>query len=167
MVAAACLALAGCGDGDDAGSYAPSATTPAAGDGSKDGGRASREVTPRQHGIAIETGSSDFGTILFDEGERAIYVFDAEQSARPECYGECAVVWPPVLTEGEPRAEAGVDAKLLGTTERDGGASQVTYGGRPLYYYVDDPPGAVLCHGVAEFGGLWLVVEPGGDPAAT
>ena len=61
------------------------------------------------------------------------------------------------------RPGSGVDAKLLGTTERDDGSTQVTYAGHPLYYYVDDPPGEVLCQNVEEFGGLWLVVEPSGD----
>jgi predicted lipoprotein with Yx(FWY)xxD motif len=70
-----------------------------------------------------------------------------------------------VLTDGDPRVGAGVDAKLLGTTERDDGSTQVTYAGHPLYYYVDDPQGQVLCHNVEELGGTWLVVEPGGDPA--
>ena len=68
-----------------------------------------------------------------------------------------------MLTDGQPQAEGGVDAKLLGTTTRDDGSTQVTYGGHPLYYYVDDPVGEVLCHNVEEFGGLWLVLEPGGD----
>jgi hypothetical protein len=36
-------------------------------------------------------------------------------------------------------------------------------GGHPLYYYVHDPPGEVLCHDVEEFGGLWLVVDPSGE----
>ena len=40
---------------------------------------------------------------------------------------------------------------------------QVTYGGHPLYYYVDDTPGKVLCHNVDEFGGTWLVVLPSGE----
>ena len=44
------------------------------------------------------------------------------------------------------------------------GRRQVTYAGRPLYYYVDDPPGEILCHNVEEFGGLWLAVQPSGDP---
>ena len=68
-----------------------------------------------------------------------------------------------MLTEGEPEASGGADAKLLGTTDRDDGTTQVTYAGQPLYYYVDDRPGEVLCHDVVEFGGLWLVVEPSGD----
>ena len=33
-------------------------------------------------------------------------------------------------------------------------------------YYVDDPPGQVLCHNVEEFGGLWLVVDPSGSGRA-
>jgi len=38
------------------------------------------------------------------------------------------------------------------------------YRGQPLYYYVDDTPGNILCQNVSEFGGLWLVVSPGGAP---
>ena len=51
-------------------------------------------------------------------------------------------------------------------TQRTDGATQVTYGGRPLYYYVSDPPGMVLCHNVVEFGGRWLAVKPSADPAS-
>ena len=69
-----------------------------------------------------------------------------------------------MLTKGDPGAGDGVEAKLLGTTERDDGSTQVTYRGHPLYYYVDDPAGEVLCHNVDEFGGRWLVVEPSGTP---
>jgi predicted lipoprotein with Yx(FWY)xxD motif len=117
----------------------------------------------RETGVEIATGESQFGTILFDGNERAIYLFDKESSERSECYGACAEAWPPVLTDGEPVTGAGVDAKLIGATERNDGSTQVTYAGHPLYYYVDDPRGEVLCHNVDEFGGLWLAVDPGGE----
>ena len=53
--------------------------------------------------------------------------------------------------------------RLIGTIRRADGRLQVTYGGRPLYYYVGDrQPGQVLCQNVEEFGGLWLVVRPSG-----
>lgn len=117
-------------------------------------------------GIGITLADSQFGEVLFDEDDRAIYLFDKETSSSPDCYGDCAVAWPPVVTEGEPKASGGVDRRLLGTTERDDGTTQVTYGGHPLYYYVDDPPGEVLCHNVEEFGGLWLVLDEGGNPVA-
>ncbi|HEX7195691.1 MAG TPA: hypothetical protein VF364_02530 [Candidatus Limnocylindria bacterium] len=45
-----------------------------------------------------------------------------------------------------------------------GGKLQMTYAGHPLYYYVDDSPGVILRQDVSEFGGLWLVVKPGGAP---
>lgn len=45
-----------------------------------------------------------------------------------------------------------------------GGKRQVTYDGHPLYFYVDEAPGRVLCHNVLECGGLWLVVRPDGSP---
>ena len=69
-----------------------------------------------------------------------------------------------MLTRGRPVAGKGIRKRLLGTTRRRNGKRQVTYDGRPLYYYVDDTPGRVLCHDVLEFGGLWLVVRPDGTP---
>jgi predicted lipoprotein with Yx(FWY)xxD motif len=71
-----------------------------------------------------------------------------------------------VLTEGPPGADGEVDAALLGTTERDDGSVQVTYNGHPLYFYAHEGKNEVLCHDVAEFGGVWLVVTPAGEPAA-
>jgi predicted lipoprotein with Yx(FWY)xxD motif len=159
------LALAGCGGDDNDSEGAPAAETTAATET-----EASEEEKPGGgnaaaggQGTTIKTGDSQYGTILFDGDDQAIYLFGKETSDRSECYGACAEAWPPVLTEGEPRASGSVEAGLLGTTKRDDGAAQVTYDGHPLYYYVDDGPGEVLCHNVEEFGGLWLVVEPGGE----
>ena len=67
------------------------------------------------------------------------------------------------MVTGPPRAAAGVKATLLGTTKRADGTLQVTYAGRPLYYYVGDrKPGQVLCQNVREFGGVWLVIRSTG-----
>ncbi len=107
---------------------------------------------------------SQFGTIVGDRRRLAFYFFDKEKRGRSECYGACARAWPPVLTKGRPVALAGIPQRLLGTTRRRGGARQLTYRGRPVYYYVADGPGRVLCHNVREFGGLWLVLRPNGAP---
>jgi predicted lipoprotein with Yx(FWY)xxD motif len=116
-------------------------------------------------GVTVTTDASDFGPMLFDTRGQAIYLFDRETTAEPDCYDECAAAWPPVLTTGEPTAAGDARTDLLGTTERDDGSVQVTYAGHPLYFYAHEGPGQVLCHDVTEFGGVWLVVTPAGTPA--
>jgi predicted lipoprotein with Yx(FWY)xxD motif len=169
----AALAFVACGDDDDDDAPATQPATPAAettaedsaeSEPSSDEGGQSGGGGASKPGIEITTADSQFGEALFDADQRAIYYFDKETSEQSECYDACAEAWPPVLTEGEPQAGGGADAKLLGTTERDDGSTQVTYDGHPLYYYVDDPIGQIACHNVSEFGGLWLAVQPNGDP---
>ena len=116
-------------------------------------------------GVTITTAGSDFGEVLFDGTGQAIYLFDKETTAVPDCYGDCAAAWPPVLTEGSALAGGGTMTDLLGTTPRTDGATQVTYAGHPLYYYAHEGKNLVTCHNVSEFGGFWLVVTPTGRAA--
>lgn len=116
-------------------------------------------------GTRIKVVDSNYGRVIADGKGEAFYLFDKENTKKPQCYGDCARAWPPVLTNGKPKAGNGVRQGLLGTTKRKNGKLQVTYAGHPLYYYVDDSPGTILCHDVAEFGGLWLVVKPNGKAA--
>ena len=121
---------------------------------------------PAPRGTEIVVAGSEFGPMLFNAKKQAIYLFEIEETSTPKCYGECAVAWPPVLTKGEPVAGAGVRKGLLGTTKRTDGSTQVTYGGHPLYYYVNEGPGEVECHDVFLNGGRWYVVRPDGKRAA-
>jgi predicted lipoprotein with Yx(FWY)xxD motif len=57
---------------------------------------------------------------------------------RSACHGECAVFWPPVLTSGWPEAGPGVDQRAIGIIVRRNGSEQVTYHGRPLYFFNKD-----------------------------
>jgi predicted lipoprotein with Yx(FWY)xxD motif len=158
------LGLAACGDDDDDATTVADQPAATAEPGDNEGAdRPPKAEEAGADGTELVAAESQYGSILFDTDQRAIYLFDKEASDSSECYGACAEAWPPVLTEGEPQAGAGLDSELLGTTEREDGSTQVTYNGHPLYYYVDDPPGEVLCHNVDEFGGLWLVVAPGGE----
>ena len=107
--------------------------------------------------------SSAYGRILFDGRGRALYAFTRDRGKQSRCYGACAEAWPVYYVGGPLRAGTGVKQSLIGTTRRSGGRRQVTYNGRPLYYYVNDRrPGQVTCQNVDEFGGLWLVVRPNG-----
>jgi predicted lipoprotein with Yx(FWY)xxD motif len=166
----ASLALAACGGDEDSetttgqapstGNQAGAAQGAAAADRKASGGGDEAQAGA---GTEVVAADSQYGSVLFDAQRQVVYLFDKETSDTSRCYGACAEAWPPVLTEGDPRAGDGVEAKLLGTTGRDDGSTQVTYNGHPLYYYVDDPQGEVLCHGVEEFGGVWLAVDPGGE----
>jgi predicted lipoprotein with Yx(FWY)xxD motif len=109
--------------------------------------------------------TSAYGTVLFDGRGFVLYAFTHDSRGRSTCAGACAKVWPPYVVRRRAVAAAGADAKLLGATRRSDGTMQVTYAGRPLYYYVGDrKPGQILCQNVSEFGGLWLVVRPTGKP---
>ena len=148
--------LAG-GCGDDADSPAP---TRASGGGETAATRspAAREAS----GTTITVRSSSFGRMLFDSRRQAIYIFERDSRNRSACYGACSRAWPPVFTKGRPRAGREVRTSLLGTTRRRGGRLQVTYAGRPLYFYAHENPGQVLCHNVNLNGGFWGAVGPNG-----
>ena len=107
--------------------------------------------------------SSAYGQVLFDGRGFVLYAFTKDSRLRSACSGACAKAWPPYGLRGALRAGAGVKASLLGTVRRSNGSRQVTYAGRPLYYYVGDTkPRQIRCQNVSEFGGLWLVVRPSG-----
>jgi predicted lipoprotein with Yx(FWY)xxD motif len=115
-------------------------------------------------GTKIVLGQSQFGRMLFNAGNQAIYMFDVETTKKPQCYGACAKAWPPVYAKGKPRLGPGLKRSLVGTTRRSDGRVQVTYGGHPLYYYAHEGPDQVLCHNVVEFGGTWLALRRSGHP---
>jgi predicted lipoprotein with Yx(FWY)xxD motif len=118
-------------------------------------------------GTVVTTAASQFGPVLFDRTGQAIYIFDAETTSKPSCYGDCARAWPPVVSTGQPIAGGAVRQNLLGVTTRSGGLKQATYRGQPLYFYAHEGKHQVLCHNVTEFGGRWLAITAAADPAPT
>jgi predicted lipoprotein with Yx(FWY)xxD motif len=113
----------------------------------------------------IELRQSKFGKVLFAGNGRVVYLFTSDAPGTSNCSGPCANAWPPFIARGKLVAEEGVNRKLLGRTTRPDGRKQVTYKGHPLYFYVHDPKGQILCHNVFEFGGDWKVVRKSGNPA--
>lgn len=107
--------------------------------------------------------SSSFGKALFDGHGFVLYAFTRDKRSSA-CYGACAKAWPPYFTpKGEFRVGAGLKRSLLSTVKRRNGRRQVTYAGKPLYFYVGDTrPGQILCQNVVEYGGHWLIVKPSG-----
>ena len=156
LLVAGLLMLAGCGDDDD---------DPAAAEASSPTERTATKQAGRK-GSKIVLGDSEYGSMLFGSNRQAIYIFQNDSKGKTVCYGDCADAWPPVFTKGKPRAGDGVRASLLGTVERRGGKLQVTYAGKPLYFYAHEGPGEVRCHNVDLNGGLWWVVGPKGKRRA-
>lgn len=109
--------------------------------------------------------NDELGSFLVDEKGMTLYLFTKDTPNTTVCYEKCAVAWPPLLTSGDPVAGEGVDASLLGTTDRTDGTVQVTYNGWPLYYYEKDKvPGDVIGQDV---GGVWYVLSAAGEMIKT
>jgi predicted lipoprotein with Yx(FWY)xxD motif len=103
------------------------------------------------------------GEVLVDADGPTVYLFTADNGEQSACYGECAMAWPPLIAT-EPTGAHGVEASKLSTTKREDGELQVTYGGYPLYYIIqDEKPGDVNGQGIDHFGGEWWVVSPAGE----
>jgi predicted lipoprotein with Yx(FWY)xxD motif len=114
-------------------------------------------------GTVVKVARSRFGLILVDSKGITLYDFPPDKGTTSVCYGACAALWPPLLTNGKPVAGPGIRASLLGTTKRKNGKLEVTYGGHPLYYFVTDrKPGQTTGQGVNQFGGPWWVISPAG-----
>jgi predicted lipoprotein with Yx(FWY)xxD motif len=113
---------------------------------------------------AVTTHTSAYGKVLFDGRDYVLYAFTRDHG-RSACYGACARAWPPYFApKGQLSVGAGLKRSLLGTVKRRNGRRQITYAGRPLYYYVGDTrPRQILCQDVVEYGGRWLVVRPTGS----
>jgi predicted lipoprotein with Yx(FWY)xxD motif len=114
-------------------------------------------------GVRLHIAKTHLGRILVDSRGITLYDFPPDKGKTSVCYGACAALWPPLITHGKPVAGKGVRASLLGTTRRKDGKREVTYGGHPLYYFVQDrKPGQTTGQGLNQFGGPWWVLSPSG-----
>ena len=109
---------------------------------------------------------SGVGTVLVDSKGMALYTNNQDSGMNVACTGSCTAIWVPVMapSSGQPTSsDQAVQAKL-GTVTSKGG-SQVTFGGMPLYSFVQDSPGQVTGNGVTDnFGGTsftWTVASTG------
>jgi predicted lipoprotein with Yx(FWY)xxD motif len=77
------------------------------------------------------------------------------------CTGACLKTWTPVvLPDGETAATAGsgVDESKLGTKTTASGATQITYGGKPLFWCTKDKAPGDVKGNVSDKFGKWSAV---------
>ena len=137
--------------------------------GSSDSGAAS---APTGGSNATETVSvSDVdgvGNVLVDAKGAALYAANQEAGGMVVCDGSCTTIWEPLTVSAgsRPTAADGITGKL-GTLKRPDGARQVTFDGRLLYRFLEDPAAkTVTGNGFADtFDGqafTWHVATPRG-----
>ena len=100
------------------------------------------------HAQAVKTQDG----ILVNSAGMTLYTFDKDAAGVSNCYGDCAVKWPPVTAAAG--AKAADDFSLV--TRKDG-AQQWAFKGMPLYLWQGDKkPGDVHGDGM---GGVWHLAK--------
>ncbi|HEU4618904.1 MAG TPA: hypothetical protein VFV10_12755 [Gammaproteobacteria bacterium] len=110
--------------------------------------------------------SEQYGDYVADGEGRTLYMYTKDQQqkgnepAESHCGLLCERAWPPYTAEQKPEVGQGLQASLAGAIKGRGGKMHVTYGGWPLYYYVEDKsPGQVEGQGKDR---EWYLVTPDG-----
>jgi predicted lipoprotein with Yx(FWY)xxD motif len=101
------------------------------------------------------------GSVVTDEGGWVLYRFDTDgpNPSKSSCVDQCAQVWPPALTDGNPKLR-GISPDKVGTVLRPDGTKQLTIGGWLLYRYIGDlEPGDWKGQAV---NGTWFVITKDG-----
>lgn len=104
-----------------------------------------------------------YGDILVDSNGFSLYLFVPDKTGKSTCYDQCANVWPPLISDGNPTKGDAVTAPI-GTISRKNGAIQVTIAGHPLYKYKrDKQPSDTNGQDIKGFGGEWYLLAPDGS----
>jgi predicted lipoprotein with Yx(FWY)xxD motif len=162
----AVLAIAGCGSSSD-----NSSSSGSGGAYGGSGGETTKAASTEAGGsgtaaIVSATTVPKLGKVIVDSKGFTLYDFHKDKGGKPSCYGACAKVWPPLLTEGAPQVGEGAMTAQLGTTKRKDGTVQVTYAGWPLYTYTaDKKPGDANGNDIDSFGAEWYALLPSGKEA--
>src|SRR4051812_31663183 len=149
------VALAACGgsNNSDNGSSNASSTPPAQTAGGSD---------------TVSTKSiSGVGSVLVDSKGDVLYTNDQDTASKMACTASCQSIWPPLMAAGghPTSSDSAVQAKLSVAN------GQVTFGGKPLYTFVQDSPGQATGNGFMDsFDGTsftWSAASAGGSTTSS
>ncbi len=136
LILAACSGGGGGASPTASGAQATSTETAAA--------TATQAATASPAGVTVmATSVGSIGVVLVDgAGGRTVYTFaqDTKDSGTSSCTGGCIQTWPPLTVPAgtTPTGGDGVSGQLATITRADDGSRQVTYNGRPLYFFSGD-----------------------------
>jgi predicted lipoprotein with Yx(FWY)xxD motif len=107
--------------------------------------------------------NATLGPILTDGRGMTLYTLSSDTTGTSTCGNTCASVWPPSLAPS-PSSSLSVSTGVSGTfgsTARSDGSLQLTYNGKPLYFFSHDSvPGDTNGQGVTDDFGHWTVAQP-------
>jgi predicted lipoprotein with Yx(FWY)xxD motif len=149
MTAVAGLAgLAACGESGATGSEKTTTDPPT-----------TSSSAPATSGETVQVASLGGKDVLTDGAGRALYLFTKDTDGTSTCVDDCLAKWPALA--GPATAGDQVDDGKLGTTTRPEGTVQVTYAGKPLYYFaMDKAPGDTKGQSVNQ---VWYLVNADGE----
>jgi predicted lipoprotein with Yx(FWY)xxD motif len=135
---------------------------------SSSGGSSNAAQTSAGSDTVATKSVSGVGTALVDAKGMVLYTNNQDTGSKTACTGQCLSFWTPLSapSSGQPTsADSSVQAKL-GVAN-----GQVTFGGKPLYTFVQDNPGQATGNGFMDsFGGTtftWTAAATSGSPASS
>ncbi len=128
----------------------------------------SEPVQPPEPVVEVKLSShATLGSILTDRDGRTLYFFANDPNTENHCTGGCEALWPVYNVDNLAAENLGTGLALADFTQitTSTGSKQLTYKGRPLYYYAPVVSGANTIEaagatGGENFNGLWFVAKP-------
>ena len=107
------------------------------------------EYRPSDNNYMADT---SVGSVMTTPQGMTVYTFDKDQPGTSNCYGDCAMKWPPVTGDGYAQ-----ESGRMSLITRTDGQRQWAYEGMPLYTYHEDAmAGDVKGDNI---GNVWHVVK--------
>ena len=155
LVVAACSSGGGASTAPTTSAAPPASTAPSSAPASAEASAAPSEAAGGSYTLTVVSTNATVGAYLAGEDGKTLYTFTPDSAPnKSTCNGDCATNWPPLV---EAVAGTGVSGTIA-TFARDDGSNQVSYNGKPLYYFAGDKAaGDTNGQGV---GGKWFVAKP-------
>ncbi len=152
--AATALILSGCGESGDGGAYIGTPGDPV-----------EVKFSDSDSATPLRTNRTKLGEVIAGQAFRTLYTFQTDDGKPIDCRGECVSTWLPVIVGAAGVSVSGnIDRSKVGAVEFSKQSNQLSYNGRPLYFFADDDGDAsVAGAGKESYGAVWFAMTPDGE----